>query len=104
VPPTTVWRPFCEAARLVALCTLSLHDALPISEELASRMSLAMTNALLFEEVQTELARTQKLERALTEEKEALESRVKSRTRQLQDRKSTRLNSSHVKISYAVFC
>src|SRR5690606_41751056 len=24
--------------------------------------------------------------------------------RQLQDRKSTRLNSSHVKISYAVFC
>src|SRR5436309_7462918 len=26
------------------------------------------------------------------------------RTREMQDRKSTRLNSSHVKISYAVFC
>src|SRR5690606_41403959 len=27
-----------------------------------------------------------------------------ARTGELQDRKSTRLNSSHVKISYAVFC
>src|SRR5699024_12744870 len=27
-----------------------------------------------------------------------------ARTRQAQDRKSTRLNSSHVSISYAVFC
>src|SRR5690606_41806696 len=29
---------------------------------------------------------------------------VKSRIRSILDRKSTRLNSSHVKISYAVFC
>src|SRR5690606_7952600 len=29
---------------------------------------------------------------------------VAQRLRQVQDRKSTRLNSSHVKISYAVFC
>lgn len=56
-----------------------------MAEELAGRISLAMTNALLFEEVQTELARTKELERALIEEKEALESRVKSRTRQLQE-------------------
>lgn len=54
-------------------------------EDIASRISLAITNALLFEEVQAELDRSQKLERALVEEKEALESRVKSRTRQLQE-------------------
>src|SRR5690606_40220846 len=29
---------------------------------------------------------------------------LREQHRQLQDRKSTRLNSSHVKISYAVFC
>src|SRR5690606_41445079 len=31
-------------------------------------------------------------------------SKSKSRIKQMIDRKSTRLNSSHVKISYAVFC
>src|SRR5690349_22408851 len=30
--------------------------------------------------------------------------RSQARERRLQDRKSTRLNSSHVEISYAVFC
>src|SRR5690606_42085142 len=30
--------------------------------------------------------------------------RVADHARQIRDRKSTRLNSSHVKISYAVFC
>src|SRR5690606_42017893 len=30
--------------------------------------------------------------------------RARSRSHRRQDRKSTRLNSSHVKISYAVFC
>src|SRR5207249_8201552 len=30
--------------------------------------------------------------------------RVEPRIRELEDRKSTRLNSSHVSISYAVFC
>src|SRR5438067_9929215 len=66
--------------------TLSLHDALPISSISAIvslRLSLGMK-------------------------------RLPSRTRQQigsggmrwrgQDRKSTRLNSSHVSISYAVFC
>src|SRR5690606_40444204 len=35
---------------------------------------------------------------------EARDSRFPSSQRHLRDRKSTRLNSSHVKISYAVFC
>src|SRR5436309_13204870 len=55
--------------------TLSLHDALPI----------------YIEEATDEFASSAGLERWLTD-------------RGLLDRKSTRLNSSHVKISYAVFC
>src|SRR5690606_41669816 len=55
--------------------TLSLHDALPIWRG-GHRMSVAGSRC-----VQDNIARTAS-----------------------QDRKSTRLNSSHVKISYAVFC
>src|SRR5438874_987357 len=62
--------------------TLSLHDALPISpdaQELAQEQVLGVHR-----HVRLQLAR----ERLLSH----------------QDRKSTRLNSSHVEISYAVFC
>src|SRR5438067_191537 len=64
--------------------TLSLHDALPISvgEQLAQpRQHLVVEDAL-------HLAR---------------HARHREDVR-LRDRKSTRLNSSHVSISYAVFC
>src|SRR5436309_14512048 len=60
--------------------TLSLHDALPIS--IAANVS-----------VRSKWGRTTRV----------LASRIKRRT-VVTDRKSTRLNSSHVKISYAVFC
>src|SRR5215510_15890468 len=56
--------------------TLSLHDALPILRELRS----ADHGGIIL----------------------LLRSRRRSKLRQ--DRKSTRLNSSHVAISYAVFC
>src|SRR3989442_8324208 len=64
--------------------TLSLHDALPIlrCRQLPHR---AVTRRL-----QT-IARTRRVERGAVERPEL-------------DRKSTRLNSSHVRISYAVFC
>lgn len=55
-----------------------------VAEELASRVSLAVTNAMLFHEAQAELARSQHLEQELTEEKAMLKSRVKSRTKQLE--------------------
>src|SRR5436305_10316530 len=66
--------------------TLSLHDALPISFvvfrvpawSLRTRMSIAVLDLPMLYLVQ--------------------------RTALAQDRKSTRLNSSHVRISYAVFC
>src|SRR5690349_23510506 len=57
--------------------TLSLHDALPIS---SSRSCRASSGLFCF-------MRTSE-----------------SRARLRSDRKSTRLNSSHVEISYAVFC
>src|SRR5690606_41669138 len=75
--------------------TLSLHDALPIcshkfvalelSQDVAVplRFPFAEPSILFFEQLQVENLHT-------------LHNNL--------DRKSTRLNSSHVKISYAVFC
>src|SRR5258707_9785458 len=68
--------------------TLSLHDALPIStwrRRLAPVLHLHQTRriALRFDQAQRDLRQAAGEER---------------------DRKSTRLNSSHANISYAVFC
>src|SRR5688500_19472662 len=72
--------------------TLSLHDALPISLEVAG--------------VDGDL--DQAAERALDVRAElllagAIQDLAEARAR-AEDRKSTRLNSSHLVISYAVFC
>src|SRR5215475_15661144 len=60
--------------------TLSLHDALPISQAASARA------------------------RCSTSWRRKTSSGSSSHRCCLGDRKSTRLNSSHVKISYAVFC
>src|SRR5256885_6661535 len=76
------------------ISTLSLHDALPICLQL--RLAL---------EVQAEAhvaPRVQPGQQAGLLEHEA-RARVR-RGQRLADRKSTRLNSSHLVISYAVFC
>src|SRR3989442_2020636 len=65
--------------------TLSLHDALPISVAFAAPTSAST------------------MERNIT--RPSAELRADSTARSgWGDRKSTRLNSSHVRISYAVFC
>src|SRR2546430_4394122 len=69
--------------------TLSLHDALPISTP---------TTQTLAESEQTERA----LAELLMRWNEIKNRDVKALNEQ--DRKSTRLNSSHSQISYAVFC
>src|SRR2546427_9093648 len=46
----------------------------------------------------------QRLLRILARREEAQRERLAGRERQRRDRKSTRLNSSHSQISYAVFC
>src|SRR3712207_9142247 len=78
--------------------TLSLHDALPILTDPAVREKAMASSALpagptdpvLLEEALAELERMVGLE--------PVKRQVKA------DRKSTRLNSSHANISYAVFC
>src|SRR5437870_10753528 len=74
---------FFTAPAPTEIYTLSLHDALPIFGEA---------------EAHGDLARLDKL----SSERQALLSELSSAAGL--DRKSTRLNSSHVAISYAVFC
>src|SRR5207302_10111375 len=75
--------------------TLSLHDALPISREADH------------DRLEHERAPGQRRE-AMRQRRRAEQRRRQEQQRRdrelVEDRKSTRLNSSHVKISYAVFC
>src|SRR5712664_3822958 len=66
---------FLNDTATTEIYTLSLHDALPISAAAAGIQRVALTIAA-----------------------------SAARHRDAEDRKSTRLNSSHDQISYAVFC
>src|SRR3712207_9097807 len=84
------FRFFFNGAATTEIYTLSLHDALPISEQprvlrVARKDLVAGTEVEPGERAQDALAR-------------------RGGQRDVGDRKSTRLNSSHVNISYAVFC
>src|SRR5256885_17172724 len=71
---------------------LSLHDALPIFTERSPMTAMATASAALLNPIgQVHTGATYRKFRAFKGE-------------QLVDRKSTRLNSSHLVISYAVFC
>src|SRR2546427_10958718 len=74
--------------------TLSLHDALPIS--MPSSKQQTSENA-------AHPLRSAVRRRGTVALKEA-RSHAIGKLLQIQDRKSTRLNSSHSQISYAVFC
>src|SRR5438874_9929741 len=95
--------------RLAALYTLSLHDALPIfSGEiniLAGRRPVATVRVTEAGEV-IEMQREALLALVQTDAElsEILMRAFILRRAMLLDRKSTRLNSSHVEISYAVVC
>src|SRR5690349_23755223 len=83
---------FLIDAATTEIYTLSLHDALPILMALGP---VAVLHAVADHVVDRYLEVADAFERDVEE----LETAVFS-----QDRKSTRLNSSHVEISYAVFC
>src|SRR2546422_2830680 len=88
--PTISFFFFFNDTATTEIYTLSLHDALPISERLHREPTLpeiADASGLSADRV----VQTQKLPRAVT-------------SLDKPDRKSTRLNSSHGYISYAVFC
>src|SRR5690242_21770968 len=89
---------FFNASATPEIYTLSLHDALPISQAArhAAELSSRVAGPIRF--VQTVCGR-----RRLQECRVALY-RLSARCFQREDRKSTRLNSSHMSISYAVFC
>src|SRR5947209_9486566 len=72
---------FFNATPTPKIYTLSLHDALPICDGSA-----------------------QAARGAITQQARAFDNRSRARQRGGIDRKSTRLNSSHANISYAVFC
>src|SRR5690606_41332174 len=82
------------------LYTLSLHDALPIFQRLSDRVGARSARARMTvaRPVQTVL------DRDLPRREVPDDRRDEVRADLVGDRKSTRLNSSHVKISYAVFC
>src|SRR5699024_12743498 len=76
--------------------TLSLHDALPICKGLLSHWGLATWLLLMPSLLRNTVQSTASLLVCLPAGPLAYQF--------LPDRKSTRLNSSHVSISYAVFC
>src|SRR5699024_11252959 len=90
--------------------TLSLHDALPIfgnSSGLACAGRLHMDEQLFIEEKDTCVGRD-KHAKILEDDKhddcDGTWNWYILHPQSCKDRKSTRLNSSHVSISYAVFC
>src|SRR5690606_41410360 len=92
--------------------SLSLHDALPILKRRKSRKSIfaipaGMEIRLLTSGIIRQNRTVQYPYRLNQSDALCRSSLVTRRTctgRRTGDRKSTRLNSSHVKISYAVFC
>src|SRR5207248_7665628 len=78
---------FCSQPATSGISTLSLHDALPISgSSLDGRVQVWSVNEDGYSKVRWRVAGGP------------------TRERDIKDRKSTRLNSSHRTISYAVFC
>src|SRR5690606_41792326 len=79
---------------------LSLHDALPICRRVVDCFFAP-------EDVPTDFSSVEDAHRALVEQVVEVDDALTERYlsgEEIEDRKSTRLNSSHVKISYAVFC
>src|SRR5687768_18290023 len=94
---------FFNVTATTEIYTLSLHDALPIW---ARRRRGAIVRRVLGERLGDRRARghsRQDLRPVLHDEGQRRRNRAWSRGL-LRDRKSTRLNSSHGYISYAVFC
>src|SRR3712207_7311344 len=82
--------------------TLSLHDALPICR--CRRCSVIARGQLEIDRVGEDVKRVRFLNRSLWKDPGNHAFSFSEFRHQFRDRKSTRLNSSHANISYAVFC
>src|SRR5690606_41469641 len=87
-----------RVAATTQLYTLSLHDALPISPAEAG-VDIAPVAETGRSYVENAVAKATAYVRS-----SGLPALADDSGLEVEDRKSTRLNSSHVKISYAVFC
>src|SRR5690242_21004325 len=93
---------FFSATATPEIYTLSLHDALPIFEQRDESVRIGDRERL--EEDGVDDAENRRGRTDTEREREHGDGREHSSSRQGADRKSTRLNSSHMSISYAVFC
>src|SRR5690606_41746065 len=98
----------CHAPPLPETYTLSLHDALPIFHvqqlDAAAAVIVNADIALAFQGAQVVRGGILRLEAHQFGDFRAGRGHAGVLHMPAEDRKSTRLNSSHVKISYAVFC
>src|SRR5699024_11451579 len=94
---------YCDSPAHGVIFTLSLHDALPICAYVAgvSDTKSCTEGAQIYECKDGDRVLMEILDTRGIAESESLDDKV---TAEEIDRKSTRLNSSHVSISYAVFC
>src|SRR5690348_18134098 len=90
---------FLHAPATTEIYTLSLHDALPISED-----EVQHGNHNFCADAAVARRRSQARAHPLQALGALVQRRMKGNEADLLDRKSTRLNSSHPSISYAVFC
>src|SRR5690606_40864274 len=100
---------FCAASPTAYISPLSLHDALPIWINERFAMGITENDALFFGQVDGAVVADENVQiqagaNDFERFKVGLDGVWQSKLLERQDRKSTRLNSSHVKISYAVFC
>src|SRR5699024_11770244 len=89
--------------------TLSLHDALPILDKYLIKAldDFEKNKGKYAKRDKSKLKQKEKLPdwaKDDTAQKNILTEKGIQRSKEIEDRKSTRLNSSHVSISYAVFC
>src|SRR5690606_41539585 len=99
---------FSNSTGASVLDPLSLHDALPISK-IGREIVIAVKQGGPNPDSNPRLRAVMQNAKALNMPKTNVEAAIKrasdkDTSNYDQDRKSTRLNSSHVKISYAVFC
>src|SRR5699024_12415085 len=102
---------YVEYSVTIVIYSLSLHDALPIFDTMVSHMENHHDDFVLIlagysEEMETFLALNPGLESRfpfILNFRDFTIDQLLKIAKQI-DRKSTRLNSSHVSISYAVFC
>src|SRR5207249_12083742 len=95
---------FFIATNSTDIYTLSLHDALPIYRAMVSLPSWKTAAPAILTIEHAERRKSPRASRWSSLRASQLPISAYTTTPRFQDRKSTRLNSSHVSISYAVFC